>query len=476
MVRLLLTRPAFRRLWLGTNISMLGDWLSLVAVSHYSLKHDSGALALAFTLVAHLLPRSLFSPVAGVLADRFDRRSVLLRVVAAQAVLTGLAVLSAASGVLVLLQALIALRSALSALDVPAQQAALRHVLRPDEYARGNAALATTWSVTFALGMAAGGLIAMWGAPIALMTDALTFVIAFAILRRLPSMPVAKATPGRGRSFSAVLERTFDSPKLFEATFAKGPIALMGGAGWIALNLVADELTVLGTAGLSLGLMQAVRGIGTGIGAWSLPNLRRRGMASPWIYALAMGLALTGMASLSTSSSSWVAGVMALVWGAGSGLNWVQSTTALQERVDGAVVGRHAALDQLSFTAMMSLSALLGATLGNGDPGRTGLVGLVLGGLGYAVWWARARTAPLARWRFAFSGGHRERAPRATARSRQGPACTMNASRLPPGPRNPATYTKPALSTDTPSASSLLPPPNRSCVHSALPFAAIFVT
>src|SRR5206468_1925066 len=67
---LLLTRPDFQRLWLSGVISLVGDWLSFVAVSVLTLEHGGGALGLAVVLAAHGLPQVLASPIAGVVADR----------------------------------------------------------------------------------------------------------------------------------------------------------------------------------------------------------------------------------------------------------------------------------------------------------------------------------------------------------------------------------------------------------------------
>ena len=72
-------RP-FRRLWIATSLSSLGDWLSLLALTSlaYSLagKHhpEAGGLAVGGVWITSLLPYLLLGPLAGALADRLDRR------------------------------------------------------------------------------------------------------------------------------------------------------------------------------------------------------------------------------------------------------------------------------------------------------------------------------------------------------------------------------------------------------------------
>src|SRR6266705_3515911 len=72
---------SFRRLWIATSLSSLGDWLSLLALSAlaYSLTGErvqatAGAIAVGGVWITSLLPYLLFGPLAGAVADRFDRR------------------------------------------------------------------------------------------------------------------------------------------------------------------------------------------------------------------------------------------------------------------------------------------------------------------------------------------------------------------------------------------------------------------
>src|SRR5215831_9497787 len=76
-----LSIKSFRRLWIATSLSSLGDWLSLLALSAlaYSLtgsrvQATAGAIAVGGVWITSLLPYLLFGPVAGAVADRLDRR------------------------------------------------------------------------------------------------------------------------------------------------------------------------------------------------------------------------------------------------------------------------------------------------------------------------------------------------------------------------------------------------------------------
>src|SRR5262245_30756753 len=107
LVNLLGRRPHFRRLWISEVVSLLGDWMSFVAVSLLALRAGGGAVALALTLAAHSLPRALFAPAAGVLADRLDRRRLMVGANVAEGLLTVAMAVAAALGSVGAVQALL---------------------------------------------------------------------------------------------------------------------------------------------------------------------------------------------------------------------------------------------------------------------------------------------------------------------------------------------------------------------------------
>ena len=210
---LLRHRPHFRRLYLASVISMLGDWLSYVAVSVVTLRHGGGALAVGLIMAAHTLPVALLSPVAGPLADRIDRRKLLVMVDVGAALIT-LGMWLAARGQHVgWLQVLLLLRVGVSGISMTAGSAALPSLVEPAELKDANALNGLTWSVLFAAGTALGGFLAAWlGAGEAILLDSFTFLVSAGIILGLPRRrrparapasriwPSPGATPGgRGR-------------------------------------------------------------------------------------------------------------------------------------------------------------------------------------------------------------------------------------------------------------------------------------
>jgi len=83
--RSVLAIPAFRKLWNSMMFSSLGDWLGLLATTALAAQLSGGSyatanFAIAGVFIARLLPAVFLGPIAGVIADRFDRRRLMVTV------------------------------------------------------------------------------------------------------------------------------------------------------------------------------------------------------------------------------------------------------------------------------------------------------------------------------------------------------------------------------------------------------------
>jgi MFS family permease len=67
-----------RRLWLGTVISLLGDWFNTIALYVLVTELTGSPLALGAVFITKMLPWALSAPLAGVLVDRYDRRRLMI--------------------------------------------------------------------------------------------------------------------------------------------------------------------------------------------------------------------------------------------------------------------------------------------------------------------------------------------------------------------------------------------------------------
>jgi len=307
----------------------------------------------------------LIAPFAGVVADRYERRSILVGARLVQAAIMVGMVVAATGGNIVLLQGLLLLRTVVGAFGYPATSAALRELVSEDELVAANALDAATWSVTFALGTALGGVIAMAGPTIALALDAATFVAAAAVFSRLPRMaPTKSDSRNFGAELKAAVSHALDHPDLLEALLAKAPVAVAFAGAWLLLNLSSIERAPeWGSAALVIGLLQAVRGIGSGVGPLLARAMVDRGIPAKWLLRFSGGLALVGMAAFALVGSLAGMLVAAFLWGCGSGGNWVLSVSEIQRLAPRQMLGRLSAADQLVFTLSESVVVLLAACL-----------------------------------------------------------------------------------------------------------------
>jgi hypothetical protein len=150
--------------------------------------------------------------------------------------------------------------------------------------------------------------------------------------------------------------------RLLRATLSKTPLAIGGGGALLTMHLVAADTAFMGTAGLTLGLLQLVKGVGTGIGPFLATSAsKRQGERRVWSAAELASLA--GMAAFAMASGpvGWV--LASALWGMGVGANWVLASTELQLRSQDANVGRISAVDGMAMTSGFSLAVVGGAVL-----------------------------------------------------------------------------------------------------------------
>jgi MFS family permease len=379
---LLRLRPAFRWLWLAECISLVGDWVSYVAVTALAADREGsgGAVAIAAVLIAHNLPHVVLAGWAGVLADRFDRRRMLIAIHVGQLVVTLAMAAAAAIPSIALVSALVVVRAAVGALDAPARAGALRRSVEEHELLDANALTGATWSAMFAVGMGLGGLAAAFGTVGALLIDASTFGVATALIALLPAMPTAGASAAPPKLWDAA-KWAWDRRPVRLAIGSKAPLAVAGGAGLVTLALSSDAFPYLWTAALTYGVIQAVKGIGTGIGPVVATSAVRRGLPPRAATVIVSWLAFASIAAYGLVGGGPLGLLASFGWGLGTGTNWVLSTASLQELAPDEQIGRLSALDWVLLTIGSCAGAASAAVVitATGDPRSGALFGASAG-------------------------------------------------------------------------------------------------
>jgi len=153
---LLLTNPQFLRLWAGLGISELGDWVGHTALTLLIYDVTGSASAMATLTIVRSLPVLLFGPVAGVLADRFSRRWIMILSDIARSFLYALIPFVTTSPQIMTIAFL---TSCIAVFFDPALMAIVPDLVEKDHLLEANSLQLSTYNLMMIVGPAMGGLI-----------------------------------------------------------------------------------------------------------------------------------------------------------------------------------------------------------------------------------------------------------------------------------------------------------------------------
>ena len=150
----------FTLLILGQLTSLFGNFILKLALSMYVLEATGSAAIFAGILSAATIPTILFSPLGGILADRADRRNIMVALDA----LTGVSVLCAAlfmseNNAIAVISTLLIILSILGAFETPTVQACIPTMLQGDNIMKGNAVVNQVASLSYLIAPMLGGVL-----------------------------------------------------------------------------------------------------------------------------------------------------------------------------------------------------------------------------------------------------------------------------------------------------------------------------
>ncbi len=342
-----LRHRAYRILLAGSTISQSGDWLYNVALAVYVFDRTGSAGWVAAATVLRLVPYIVLAPLGGVVADRFDRRRVMICSDLLRAVsMAALAVTAAADGPVLLVTLLAFATTAFGTAYQPAMMAVTPSVVGEDDLAAANALNTLVDSLTIVIGPALGAALLALTTPVfAFSVNALTFVAPALLLtfglRRLESPRNRDELPvGSGRLTAHLLEGVREVASSAGARVLAGfllGVAFVYGAQTVALVLVSDER--LGTGARGYGYLLGALGAG---GVIAAPLVNRLASGRRLAPTLLTGLALAAlpMAALCFVHSPIAATALMVVSGAGGTAVDVLAVTLLQRALPDELRGR----------------------------------------------------------------------------------------------------------------------------------------
>ncbi|WIX76140.1 MFS transporter [Amycolatopsis carbonis] len=339
-MRQLLGVPTFVRLWLAAFFGESAEWMLQVALPVFLFATTGSAATTALSVVLGLLPAVLLSPVAGVVADRWDRRVVLAVVCVGQAVVA--LPLLAGDGIPVALVYLVmAAQAGLASVFEPARNALVPELVGVAEVTGANGLMSVNGSVARLAGGWAGGVLLGWGGLDRVVLGYLgALAVAAVLLARPFPGPVAPRVREPRRepvvtAWLAGLRELTRDPRLRATGIATVLVSV--AQGMFLVLFVVFVLDVLRGSEADAGLLRGVQAIGGLAAGFAVATLARRvGGATLLAWgSLATGLVsalIWNAAALTTALGVYVglfaaAGGPAVVAGAGL-LAHVQSVAA----------------------------------------------------------------------------------------------------------------------------------------------------
>jgi MFS family permease len=396
-----LQHPNYRLFIAGQLVSLIGTWMQMVAQGWLVYRLTGSALLLGLIGFASQIPVFVMSPVGGVVADRWDRRRVLLLTQAAMMVLAFvLAALSLTGAVRIWhLFVLSTLLGVANAVDMPTRQAFVVEMVGKADL--GNAIALNSSMVNGArlVGPAlAGVLVAAVGEGWCFFLNGVSFlaVIAGLAAMRLPAAQPAAPAAGVVARVVEGFRFVAQTPPIRDLLLLLGCMSLMGMPYTVLMPIVADGILHGGPR--AYGLLMSASGVGALAGAVALAAKREMRGLFRWTALGAAGFGAF-LILFAASRVLWLSVALLVPAGFAMMVQMASCNTLIQAMVPDRLRGRVMAVYAMMFLGMGPFGALLAGALAHplGVP-----VTVAIGGtacvIGSAIFaWRLPRLRPQAR-------------------------------------------------------------------------------
>ncbi|MAF93489.1 MFS transporter [Candidatus Woesearchaeota archaeon] len=391
----------FRRLWIAAVISMLGEWFNTIALFFLILEYTESEFLLGLLFTVRMAGFAILQPLIGLLADRYNRKMLMVVSNLLQAGLALLFLLVNDASDIVWMIGLSGVMMVLHGVYMTAERASLPNVVSEEDLATANALDAASWSTALCIGAMLGGVVvSIWGTDAAFIVDSATFLFGtlFLINLTLPqTIDESMKGPWLSTAFTNIKRgwlRIRSQPPLFRIVFAKASWNVAGGGlAGVYLVLMGADVQGFGAA-FGFGLFFFARGVGTGLG----PIVARSFFTNEerWPSLVGYLIVLSGCiyfcVGLSVPYALWITVVLVILAHSASGANWVLSTVLMQQWVEDEVRGRVFSVDMLILSVAFSTStSVAGYLMENTDLGiQNGILlfstMMIISGFVFSMW------------------------------------------------------------------------------------------
>jgi MFS family permease len=345
----------------GQGISLIGTWMQRIAMSWLVYRLTNSAFMLGLIGFAGSIPSFIFGPIAGVLADRYNRRRMLIitqSLALLQAFILALLVLG---GKITIWQILLLgiFLGFVEALDMPMRQSFMVEIVQKKDLGNAIALNSSMVNSSRLLGPSiAGVLIASMGEGMCFLLNSVSYL---AVIISLLAMRVPPGELSARRSH--ILEELREG-LLYAYSFRPirsilmllALVSLVGMPYSVLMPVFARD--VLHGGPHTLGFLLGGAGVGALTGAIYLASRKSVLGLGRWI-AMAAGIFGTGLIIFSLSRVFWFSLVLMLVTGFGMIVQMASSNTVLQTIVEENKRGRVMSLYAMAFRGMVPFGSLL---------------------------------------------------------------------------------------------------------------------
>jgi predicted MFS family arabinose efflux permease len=374
----------YRYLLGGLVISGTGDWLYNVALVVFVLERTGSAAWVSIAAVCKLAPYVVLGPYGGALADRYDRRTLMIGSdLIRAALMIALAALAAFDGPAGAAVAIAAASTAAAVPYLPAVGALTPTLVGDEDLAAANALTGMVDNITIAVGPALGGLVLLvGGAPaVAFALNASTFIASALLVSRLRDLPKPEASDAENplrRRLAAGFQALGSSTQLILLVALGMAFTITFGQEFVLYPLVASRRLGWGPEGV--GFLLAASGVGGILGAGFLSRLSGTRRPAP-VLVISLLIAAVPMLLMAVTREIAVILPFLLAEGAAVIVADVVSTTTIQRVAPPGTVGR-------VFGIMSSLfvgGTLVGAIIAPITVGALGLTAALATGGAFLV-------------------------------------------------------------------------------------------
>jgi predicted MFS family arabinose efflux permease len=353
-----------RLLFGGLVTSQAGDWLYNLALLAFVYERTGSTAWVGITTAARILPEVVLGPIGGVLADRYDRRVVMIASdVLRAAAMSALAVVALTGAPVILAPLLAAVCTAAGAAYPQCVVAVMPRLVGAGDLAAANAARVGITSLCVIAGPALGaGLLLLSSTAVVFAVNGATFLLGAAVVAALPrealrrpAVAVDEVHASIGADLAVGWRALREHPDALPLVGADVVSSAIYGALTVLFVLVGERLG-LGAAGY--GYLLSALGVG---GVLSAGLAHRAASSDRPRRALIVAAAAIGVSliALTLSGSLSVAVVLAAAIGAGLFATEVVADTTLQRSLDPAVFARAYGLAVPACVAGIAAGALL---------------------------------------------------------------------------------------------------------------------